>query len=400
MKTTLLYAQYTNTLSYYDDWIDAFRNAPQLTFDIINVADPKERDRETLHRIENAELIILHHSLMGDTLSFIKPIIPALKNRKGKLVSFVGNEVNLPILGLKPRLTLLKELEPEIIATQLLLEAGEWLYADCKASKALSIPHALNPHAFKGPKNFHDRGTDIGTRSHKYGAMIGDNDRNSIIEKIESLSTEFIVDTGNQAHAQKRFNRQEWSMFLGNCKATTSTEAGSFYLERDDALITNIEAYLRKKSGKIVLPRDNKAREIYRNLIPPQLRSLLRRKWGQNLTEAHELDQDDNFEEVWHLFFKDTPRCPVYSKAISSRHFDAVGTRTLQILFPGRYNDILRPHEHYFELQRDGANIEDLKRLLRNPVAWKTMVDSTYDYVIHNHTHAHRVSYLLSHLGF
>ncbi len=398
MRTVLLHAQYTNTLSYFDDWIDAFKTAHQISCTVINIADTANLTAETLHKISTAELIISHHSVIGDSLSFIKPVLPALFNRNGKLVTFIGNEVNLPILGMEPRLELLQKLKPDIIATQLLQEAGSWLYAECRESRVMSIPHALNPHAFHGPKDSPERPTDIGTRSHKYGVMIGDDDRNKIIHKIEALSPRLNIDTGNHPGAQKRFNREEWNLFLGSCKATTSTEAGSFYLERDDATITAIENYLRSKSPKLVIPRDNIARRLYRGIIPSYARAWLRQRMGMRLIEAHELDQEDNFDEIWALFFSKAQPCPVYSKAISSRHFDAVGTRTLQVLFPGRYNDILRPHEHYFELRRDGANTEELISLLHNPKAWRELVDRTHDYVINHHTHRHRVSYLLKNI--
>lgn len=395
MNALLLYARHVDTLSYYDDWIDAFKNTSNLSLTASNVLCDAEEKNAIINTIKSSNLIILHHSMLGDSMEFIAPFLQALADRKGKLISFIGNEVNLPILGIAPRIKALQYIQPDIIATQLLQEAGEWLYADCTNTKVISIPHALNPHAFNHSANYHERTIDIGTRSHKYGAMIGDNDRNTIMDYIADLEGKLTIDIGQRPDMKQRFNREEWSQFLGSCKATTSTEAGSFYLERNDETINAIEEYLKNNSSKIVLPRENTLRRLYRTIIPKKIRSVLYNHLSSKMVEPHTLDQNANYDEIQKLFFDNKPKCPVYSKAISSRHFDAIGTNTLQILFPGRYNDIIKPGEHYFELKRDGSNIDALIELLNHPEQWKEIVTHTHNYIIKNHTHAHRVNALL-----
>ena len=133
--------------------------------------------KEILRTIEKVDLIILHHSMNADTLKFIEPFISALSNRRGKLVSFVGNEVNLLNIGMAPKIKLLQDLKVDIIATQLLPEAGKWLYESCKDASVLSLPHGLNPAKFYNTIKLNDRKIDIGTRSTKYGVYLGDDDR-------------------------------------------------------------------------------------------------------------------------------------------------------------------------------------------------------------------------------
>ncbi len=67
-----------------------------------------------------------------------------------------------------------------------------------------------------------------------------------------------------------------------------------------------------------------------------------------------------DFGEIYDRFFRDRPRASVYAKAISSCHFDAIGTHTCQILLDGRYNDILQPGEHYLSLAQDFGNLTRL----------------------------------------
>ena len=98
--------------------------------------------------------------------------------------------------------------------------------------------------------------------------------------------------------------------------------------------------------------------------------------------------------DIYERFFLNTPKCPAYSKCISSRHFDAIGTKTLHIMYPGRYNDILIPGEHYFELKKDHSNFDELLKIINNPKALQEITNRTYDYVMKKHTYKDRLDTL------
>lgn len=400
METILLYAAYTDQMSYYDDWSDAFLEHKNFHTEGINVCDQGNDFRSITKRLERADLIVLHHSMNGDTLKYLKPFISSLKNRRGRLVSFVGNEVNLPTISMKEKIQSLKDLDVDIIATQLLQEAGDWLYSDCTNSKIISIPHALNPAVFS-PDQSLKRKIDIGTRSARYGVYIGDNDRNQIIQFFHKSSKHynFSIDLGLEPDEQKRFNRAEWKNFLNSSVATLSTEAGSFYLERNDTIVHEIQKFLKTKSGKMILPNEGILRKCYRSIIPNPIRKKVIKLLGNKIIEGANIDENIDFEEIYEKFFLNAQKCPVYSKAISSRHFDAIGTKTLHVMYPGRYNDILVPGEHYFELAKDHSNILELKDLLNDKKKLKTIVDRTYDYVRSKHTHKHRLDAILQALA-
>ena len=85
----------------------------------------------------------------------------------------------------------------------------------------------------------------------------------------------------------------------------------------------------------------------------------------------------------------------ISGKVISSRHYDAIGTKTRQIMFPGRFNDILRADEHYISLGRDFKNIDDVLGRFCDLDYRRNMVDITYEYVMDQHTHQHRIDYLM-----
>lgn len=399
MKTLLLHSTYTAQMSYFDDWIDAFKEHPDFRALCINVFNgSKDLISDVKNKIENYDLIVLHHSMNGDTLKYLQPFLDVLKNRRGKLVSFVGNEVNLPTIGMAPKIKNLKEIEADFIATQLLEEAGKWLYEDCKKAKVISLPHALNPAVFFSKYAFKNRKIDIGTRSARYGTYVGDNDRNSIIQFFHHNAhlLNLNVDLGLDKNSQKRFNRQEWADFLSSCKATLSTEAGSFYLEKDDIIVDKIKEFLKKRSVKIVLPHETFARKTYKKIVPSFIRKIIVCFLKDRLVEIDSIDQECDFGELYEKFFKLAPKASVYTKAISSRHFDAIGTKTLHIMYPGRYNDILTPEEHYFSLKPDHSNVDNLKELLLDEKAVKDITESAYYHVIKNHTHKNRLETLLT----
>lgn len=388
-------------MSYFDDWIDAFNAHSDFSTLCINVFNSsKYLISDVKNKIEKYDLIVLHHSMNGDTLRHLEPFVEALKYRRGKLVSFVGNEVNLPTIGMAPKIKNLQKIEADFIATQLLEEAGQWLYESCTKSKVISLPHALNPESFFSKHEFKDRIIDIGTRSARYGVYIGDNDRNSIIQFFHQHANNLNlnIDLGLDNNSPKRFNREEWSDFLSSCKATLSTESGSFYLEKDDIIVSKIQYYLTKNSSKIILPYETFARITYRKIIPSFVRKAIVSLLKDRIVEIDKIDQEYDFHEFYEKFFRHATKAPVYTKAISSRHFDAIGTKTLNVMYPGRYNDILIPGKHYFELKPDHSNIQDLKDLLLDAKTVKKITECAYNHVIKHHTHKNRLDALLKFL--
>ncbi len=401
MKTLVLYAYHTDQLSYYDDWIDAFKSHNELDVTCVDVFSSDafihpSAYREIKRLIEHFDIIVLHHSMNGDSIEFTVPFVSALKNRRGKLVSFVGNEVNLLNIGMAPKIQLLKELDVDVIITQLLLEAGTWLYKECKNSKVISLPHGLNPNQFFSGTNYEDRTIDIGTRSARYGPYLGDNDRNNIIDHFRQNTYGLIVDVGEDNEVNQRFDRIGWRSFLDSCKATLATEAGSFYLESNDDMIRRIKKFLIKNSSDRVQNKKNfQPRKDYFSLYE-FIKNFIKGTKGNTTFENLDEETEQDFSEIYERFFVDAEKAPVYTKCISSRHFDAVGTRTLQIMYPGRYNDILKPNQHYFELKRDHSNIQDLLSLFSDPKRVQSMTSLTYDHVLENHTHRHRIESLLN----
>ena len=178
--------------------------------------------------------MLLLHSSNGDSVTYLDRHVPVLANRRVPLITFVGNEVNLPGFSIAGKRRVLKAIRPEWIATQLLEEAGEYLFGDIATRGIVAIPHALNPSAFRPIRNPDTRPIAIGSRVMKYMPHVGDNDRSRIANAFVKIGHErgMKINISND-----RFNRSGWANFLNLCKGTVSTEAGSWFLEKDDATV-------------------------------------------------------------------------------------------------------------------------------------------------------------------
>jgi glycosyl transferase family 1 len=86
----------------------------------------------------------------------------------------------------------------------------------------------------------------------------------------------------------------------------------------------------------------------------------------------------------------------VSGKTVSSRHFEALGTKTAQIMFPGRFSDMLRPGEHYIALERDFRNLEEVCQAVRDVSFITRLTDGAHEYALSAHTYAHRVRAVLA----
>jgi hypothetical protein len=396
LKTLLLTLDYPSRASYYDDWRDAFAAAPEFDVTVANVFDRSGR-AEIERTIGDYELIVALHACTADSLLYVQPLAGALQARRGRFVVFIGNELNLPFAPLGAKIAWLERVRPDVIATQLLEEAGAWLYAEVGA-RVISLPHALNPDAFQARTPQRDRPIDIGARSFRYLAYLGDDDRNRIYDYF--AANRFEPKLALDFSTEQRFERAHWAAFLDRCKATIATEAGSWFLERDDATVLAIRDYLAAKGeGGFVIRADSPLQTLAHRL-PYRLKALARRllRSGPIRHEALAAEQVD-FAEVHARFFAGRARAPVYAKCISSRHFDAVGTKTAQIMFPGRYNDILEADRHYLALQPDFSNIDAVMARFRDPAARTAVTEAAHAHVMAGHTYRHRLSRLAAALG-
>jgi hypothetical protein len=395
IRALILLLAYGHRVSYYDDWLDAFVGSGHFLTETGNIIDLEPA--VLARRIEEFDAVILLHGCNADTLEFLEPLVPVLADRKrARLLSFVGNEYNSPYLSMQQRNDMLRRARTDIIATQLLAEAGEHLYAGTGA-RVISVPHALNPAVFfprEGPR--HAR-IDIGVKGYKYPPWLGDDERNRFLDHFRSnvggygLNCDIGVD--------ERVGRDEWAEFLRACNGTISTEVGSWYISPSDDLIDRVYEYLKSRRGRFVIGNESPIRRMARHL-PMPVKSVLWRVLKTGVVKFEVLqDSDVPFAELEELFFPASARAPVYGKAISSRHFDAIGVKTCQIMLRGRYNDILEADKHYIGVDHDYANLDEAVRRFKDAGERDAITGCAFEHVMAAHTYAHRTAYVHAALG-
>jgi glycosyl transferase family 1 len=394
LKTLILALVYPHRASYYDDWRDAFVASRYFDCTVANILDMKPRDLAS--EAERYDSIIMLHSCNSDTLEYFAPLASVLGERKrARLVSFVGNEFNSPYVSMSRRVQLFRQSRCDFVATQLLVEAGEYLYG-ASGAKVVAMPHALNPQAFQPGPNSSARKIDLGFKGYRYPPFLGDDDRNQMLRVISANAQRWGIDV--DISEDRRLNREDWARFLQSCKGAISTETGSWFIAPDDALIGRIHAYLKDKRKGLVIGNDSFLRRAARRL-PMPIKSLLWPILKRGPIRFEVLDDfNTSFEELDAAFFRDAPRAPVYGKAISSRHFDAIGTKTCQLMLRGRYNDILTADEHYIAVDPNFANADGAIARFKDAKLREGIAEAAYRWVMGRHTYSHRTQTMFGHL--
>jgi hypothetical protein len=391
IRLAILYVGYSVKASYYDDWLDAFSTHPGVEAQALNLFDPVDR-RRLPQILTGCDLAVILHSGTADTLDYVRKATPALSGRKCPLVVFMGNEFNMPWLPFADRRAWLREVGADFVATQLLEQTGIWLY-EGSGARVIGVPHGLNAAAFRQTAPRGARSIDIGTRTFPYSIYVGNRLRNDLIESTRAIGSRLGLTI--DIRTDSRLARAEWAAFLNDCRFTVATEAGSTWLERDDVRAFAIRAFLKERRRGLAINPTASIRGLARRL-PWNLRQWMLRNL-KRVGIAHEaIESDPTLQaEVIERFFGNGPSDNPSGTCISSRHFDAIGCRTVQILVEGRYNDILEPGRHYVCVDPDLGNLDDVLRRVADPGFANDVAERAWMHVMENHTLDHRVAGLL-----
>lgn len=330
-------------LSYVVDWREAFCEAPSLDITLCNINNFLEF-HAGLRKLREYPLGIILHSAAWDHLELLRRASASFQARRGKLLVCFGNEYH----NMREKISFACSVAADYIASQLPLPTAEWLYGECAQSKILPAPAALNPRVYQPQAS--PRSIDIGFRGDQYVHLtLGDVERSEILSRFERQAEVYglVADIGF-----RRYPREQWSHFLNRCKGTVGAESGTYYLERDDRTQRAVTEYLADHPSA-------------------------------------------GFQEVHERFFRGY-RNPISGKAISSRHFEPLGTKTCQILLEGSYNGILKADEHYISVKKDFSNLDEAVRRFKDHEFRDALVNRAYEYVTAEHTYHHRVESLLS----
>jgi len=326
--------------SYMADWRDAFYADRRLAVQTCNITNLFEY-RNYRPKIQDYDLIVVLHSAAGDRMAILQHTAAWFQGRRGKLAMFIGNEYDL----LKEKIAFAKSAGADFICTQLPLATARQLYSECSA-EVISMPHALNPRVYRERPG--TRTVDVGFVGDLYERLIGDRERTDIVQFFDRRGAEHGLRCDIRA---ERMPRDAWAAFLNSCRSVIGAESGTYYLQPNSEALNCAKSYVRRQPGASF---DDVHRECFARTAPA-----------------------------------------LNGKAVSSRHFEPIGTKTCQVLIEGLYNGILEADTHYIAVKRDLSNIEDAISRLKDGEYRKRIVDTAYAHVLTAHTYDHRIAHLV-----
>jgi Glycosyl transferases group 1 len=198
-----------------------------------------------------------------------------------------------------------------------------------------------------------ERPIDIGYRGRSLAPYMGRGalEKGEIANRFATLAADSGLAIDVTAREGERLYGDDWWRFLGSCKGTLGVEAGVSVFDLND------EAY-----------------DEYRRLVLERPVSIEELEAGpQGRLEGN-----------------------VYYRTASPRHFEAAAFGVCQILYEGRYSDVMEPGTHYIPLRKDFSNLGEVLEVFRDPearrriteTARRDLIDSgawTYERLVRDH---------------
>jgi len=198
------------------------------------------------------------------------------------------------------------------------------------------VSEGLLKAAEKFGKRDQDRTIDIGYRGRSLefymgkGAQEKSRIAHGFIERAGGLKLTLDIEQTER----KRLYGDAWYRFTANCRGFLGVEAGVSIFDVEDTVRIECEKRL----------------------------SMNRKLKFDELHDQYLFQYEDN----------------VPYRTISPRHFEAAAFRVCQILFEGKYSDVLQPMEHYIPLKKDFSNFDQVIRLFSDASVRCQLTENAY----------------------
>jgi len=357
MITTLLLSDQSkkfDAYSYYRCWDRAFLSHPDLQTTRIDIQSGLLGLPGLISAVlsKRYDLIVLHPSIVWRVDSKWWTLLShALRRRQCPKVIFFLNEYRF----LRRQLNAAIAIRATIAASQFPQDVAEKLYASADFhGQVLSMPNAVDTDVFHADTDWDSRTIDVGFRGDAYPTYLGHDERAEITSYFQSHQDRLGLRTDIAVGNQSRFSDKDWNNFMNRCKAIIGHEAGGHFIDLDDT---------------------------FRNFF----------------THTHATAPEPVFKQLLNGIHSSGIHPYVLSGRIAApRHLEALATRTIQILFPGRYNDLIQPEEHYIPLQTDFSNIGEVMEKFRDKKYCDAMLRRGEQHVQNTQQYRHRVDKLLT----
>jgi hypothetical protein len=336
LKLLLLYAQSAAnaTLSYQNAWPRHFIADPRFECTAVNVSDhrwtAKVGTALTL-RTWRGDAIVILHSVFSNGCLLSPREYAAVARLPFPKAFFIGNEFKL----MPEKMRFCEDLRVSLLISQSSSPEVHRLYRERLGCAVVGIPHTgLDATVFRATTDPAARSIDLGYRAYPGPEYLGHQERTAIAEYFVDHADRLGLRVDISVNPDDRFDEPAWAAFLNRCKGQVGTEAGGDYFELNDRARLLANDYMAAHPGA-------------------------------------------TFEELDGVISRECADA-VPLRIISGRNVEAAGTRSIQILFDGRYDGYFEPDLHYIPLRKDFSNIDDVMRKFRDDAYCRTLVDNAY----------------------
>ena len=339
MRTLLVYAQSTDnaSYSYLHGWPLHLSRHPRFACTAVNLLDAGmfASARRALLARWRGDAVVFLHSVASNAGHLSARVADWLARIPAAKAFFIGNEYK----HLPEKLTLCDRLGVNLFVSQTRHPRALGLYRERLRCEVMGLPNTgLDTDVFHATLPRAQRPIDLGYRSDVHGFYLGHTERSDIAEYFQQHAGPLGLVTDISTSPSDRFAGVEWAAFLNRCKGQLGTEAGTDHFGLSDDLRLRVNVYV----------------------------------------EEH---PDASFADVWARFFRDQVD-PVPMRIISGRNVEAAGTKTVQMLFEGSYDDYFQPDEHYIPLKKDFSNAAEAVAKFRDDTFCDRIADNAYQVAV------------------
>ena len=340
IRILLVYAQAdTNaSYSYTHGWPLHFVRHPRFSCATVNLLDPGLlASAHRLYRLSRwrGDAVVLLHSVASNAGYLTNPMVDRLGRLPGAKAYFIGNEYK----HVPEKLALAERVGTSLFVSQTRDPRSLAMYTGRLRCKVIGLPNTgLDTETFRPVVPRSERLVDLGYRSDVHAYYLGHTEREDIANYFQTHAAPLGLNVDISTSTSDRFAWRDWAAFLNRCKGQLGTEAGYDYFEITDRTRVAVNAF----------------------------------------TDTH---PQAPFTDVWSQFFRDY-RDPVPMRIISGRNVEAAGTKTVQLLFEGRYDGYFEPDVHYIPLEKDFSNADEAIAKFRDRSFSDRIVDNAYQVAV------------------
>jgi hypothetical protein len=180
-----------------------------------------------------------------------------------------------------------------------------------------------------------ERRVDVGYRGRPLAPNMGRGalEKTEVATRFAQLAegTGLVLDIGTEE--TQRFYGDAWYEFMADCRCLLGVESGVSAFDLEDEIYGEYQRRLAVKPDLTI--------EDLADVLAP---------WEDR----------------------------VYYRTISPRHFEAAAFGVTQVLFEGRYSDLMTPMVHYIPLRKDFSNFDEVVRLIKDPEVRRRLTDNAH----------------------